>query len=61
MVNSLSAQGHQRRKEYTHGLFPLFPGILRCCSGLGKKAKKEDKRRKRPISADFQEGRADTP
>ena len=41
--------------------FPLFPGISRCCSAPRKLAKTAEKGRKRPISADFQEGRTDTP
>ena len=43
------------------GLFPPFSGFSRCSSGPPKRAKKAEKGRKRPISADFREGRPDTP
>ena len=43
------------------GLFPAFSGFSKCSSGPPKRAKKAEKVRKRPKTADFREGRPDIP
>ena len=50
-------RGYLRKKAFFLR-FLDFPGALQA---LRKRAKKAEKGRKRPISADFQEGRPDTP
>ena len=50
--------GGNLRKKAFFLRFLDFPGALRT---LRKRAKKAEKGRKRPISADFREGRPDTP
>ena len=50
-------RGYLRKKAFFL-LFLDFPGALRT---VRKRAKKAEKGRKRPISADFREGRPDTP
>ena len=50
--------GYLKRKALPLCFFLEFPGAVRA---FRKRAKKVEKGRKRPISADFQEGRADTP
>ena len=57
----MGVEGDPRISE-EEGLFPQissdFPGALQA---LRKRARKAEKGRKRPISADFREGRPDTP
>ena len=50
-------RGYLRKKAFFLR-FLDFPGALQA---LRKRAKKPEKGRKRPISADFREGRPDTP
>ena len=49
------------RKSEEKGLFPPFLDFPGALQPLRKRAKKAEKGRKRPISADFREGRPDTP
>ena len=56
----MGVQGNLRISE-GKVLFPPFSGFPGALQALRKRAKKAEKGRKRPISADFREGRPDSP